>query len=385
MLLTSGVILRDLVLQLDQESSYDLVSCMVHFFLGEDTSNFKSSSLINYSGGAFKILQTSSSSPQVTRLIVFLLAVCSAIKRQVNLPSQAGLLSLLLDLALFSPDPLTNDFASKCLATLLNKFDGPVFTEFIQTSQQKILDQVCLTGDKDANVRGSKLWIWLTKAFILRGHPKSSEYLNKLMDFLETDGLSSSAAEGIDLILSESPDVLNVKLHAEVKLMYRQRVFQQCLPKIRQGVLEADDAVRPHYLQALSHVLNHIPHPVLMGSLESLLPLFIRSLDQENPLMYLSTLETLHGLISEASEVVAQQVTSMIPALLRLSQYKANMKVRIAALKCIKSLTKLSSHYVLPYKSEVIKKLAVSLDDRKRLVRKEAVEARCRWYLLGMA
>lgn len=62
-----------------------------------------------------------------------------------------------------------------------------------------------------------------------------------------------------------------------------------------------------------------------MGSLESLLPLFIRSLDQENPLMYLSTLETFHELISDASEVVAQQVTSMIPAFLRLSQYEPSM------------------------------------------------------------
>uniref|UniRef100_UPI003981762D hypothetical protein n=1 Tax=Salmonella sp. s55962 TaxID=3159685 RepID=UPI003981762D len=84
--------------------------------------------------------------------------------------------------------------------------------------------------------------------------------------------------------------------------------------------------------------------------------------------MYLSTLETFHELISDASEVVAQQVTSMIPAFLRLSQYKPNMKVRTAALKCLSSLTQLSSHYVLPYKSDVIRQLTAALDDKKRLV-----------------
>lgn len=61
------------------------------------------------------------------------------------------------------------------------------------------------------------------------------------MDFLDFRALSSSAADGINLILSESSDILNVKFHAEVKLMYRQRVFQQCLPRIKRGILEADD------------------------------------------------------------------------------------------------------------------------------------------------
>ncbi|XP_071828217.1 MMS19 nucleotide excision repair protein homolog isoform X3 [Apostichopus japonicus] len=381
----SSEICQHVVAELDQSSASDLASCLVHFLLGEDIGMFQSSSLFNKSRISLKMLQASSLSPRVTRLVIFLQAVVCAVGSQVVLPSQDALLPLLLDLALFSPDGLTNLIACKSLAGILNKFDGLVYRTFAETSKQKILDQVRQTDDGDARVRGLRLWIWLTKSFILRGHPLSTEYLNTLMDFLDTRALSSSAADGINLILSESSDILNVKFHAEVKLMYRQRVFQQCLPRIKRGILEADDAVRPYYLQTLSHLLSHIPRPVLMASLESLLPLFIRSLDQENPLMYLSTLETFHELISDASEVVAQQVTSMIPAFLRLSQYEPSMKVRIAALKCLKSLTQLSSHYVLPYKSDVTRQLTIALDDKKRLVRREAVDARCRWFLLGTA
>lgn len=101
--------------------------------------------------------------------------------------------------------------------------------------------------------------------------------------------------------------------------------------------------------------------------------------------MYLSTLETLHELISEASDLVAPQITSMVPALLKLSQYQPKMKVRIAALKCLKALTQLPHHFVFPYKSDVIRQLATCLNDKKRLVRKEAVDARCSWFLLGTA
>lgn len=81
----------------------------------------------------------------------------------------------------------------------------------------------------------------ITKAFILRGHPLSSEFLFSLLDCLEQPGLSSAAAQGIETLLSESSDVLSPKFHAEVRLMYRQRIFQQCLPRIRQGVLEAPE------------------------------------------------------------------------------------------------------------------------------------------------
>jgi len=36
-----------------------------------------------------------------------------------------------------------------------------------------------------------------------------------------------------------------------------------------------------------------------------------------------------------------------------------------------------------PYKQTVLDKLGVIIDDRKRLVRKAAVNARTRWYLVG--
>lgn len=43
--------------------------------------------------------------------------------------------------------------------------------------------------------------------------------------------------------------------------------------------------------------------------------------------------------------------------------------------KCLPDL----SSQLIPFKQHVIRALAKPLDDKKRLVRKEAVEARCQW------
>ena len=49
------------------------------------------------------------------------------------------------------------------------------------------------------------------------------------------------------------------------------------------------------------------------------------------------------------------------------------------ALQCISSLTELPIHLVYPYRSHVINELDSCLDDRKRLVRKEAVDCAFKW------
>lgn len=56
-------------------------------------------------------------------------------------------------------------------------------------------------------------------------------------------------------------------------------------------------------------------------------------------------------------------------------------KIRTNALRCIGVLTLLPGHLIIPYKNEVIRELEGILDDKKRLVRKEAVTARGEWYV----
>ncbi len=54
-------------------------------------------------------------------------------------------------------------------------------------------------------------------------------------------------------------------------------------------------------------------------------------------------------------------------------------KVRMASLCCLAAMTSLPHPVLYPHQKNVIKELAVSIDDHKRLVRKEAVQARSLW------
>ena len=54
----------------------------------------------------------------------------------------------------------------------------------------------------------------------------------------------------------------------------------------------------------------------------------------------------------------------------------------MASLCCLAAMTTLPHHVLYPHQKNVIRELAVSIDDHKRLVRKEAVHARSLWYVI---
>lgn len=79
-----------------------------------------------------------------------------------------------------------------------------------------------------------------------------------------------------------------------------------------------------------------------------------------------------------------QHITTLLQAFTSLiGPNERSMKVRILALKCIELVCKnISRDIVLPHVRETLKAIAVPLDDKKRLVRKQAVECREAWYLI---
>ncbi|CAG2232910.1 MET18 [Mytilus edulis] len=93
----------------------------------------------------------------------------------------------------------------------------------------------------------------------------------------------------------------------------------------------------------------------------------VHSLLSDDLELQTSTMDTLYDLTHDAPEVVAKHIDSVIPQLLKLAKEQTSMKLR----------------QMLPYKVQVIKGLEKALDDKKRLVRKEAVTARNEWFLLG--
>nr|XP_055109373.1 MMS19 nucleotide excision repair protein homolog isoform X5 [Symphalangus syndactylus] len=314
------------------------------------------------------------------RLIALLMAFVCSLPRNVEIPQLNQLMRELLELSCCHSCPFSSTAAAKCFAGLLNKHPaGQQLDEFLQLAVDKVEAGL---GSGPCRSQAFTLLLWVTKALVLRYHPLSSCLTARLMGLLSDPELGPAAADGFSLLMSDCTDVLTRAGHAEVRIMFRQRFFTDNVPALVQGFHAAPQDVKPNYLKGLSHVLNRLPKPVLLPELPTLLSLLLEALSCPDCVVQLSTLSCLQPLLLEAPQVMSLHMDTLVTKFLNLSS-SPSMAVRIAALQCMHALTRLPTPVLLPYKPQVIRALAKPLDDKKRLVRKEAVSARGEWFLLG--
>ncbi|XP_029466022.1 MMS19 nucleotide excision repair protein homolog isoform X3 [Rhinatrema bivittatum] len=352
------------------------VSQIVDLFLHGDVSFLPENSF----PCRFQPFQEGDSEERQKRLVALLMAFVCSLQRNVEIPECGCLLRELLKLSTSSRCPFAYTSASKCFAGLVNKcLAGEQLDEILCSTMERIESGL---ADSLSRTRVLTLLLWVTKALVLRYHPLNTQLTNKLISLLADPNLGPSAADGFSLLASDSPDVLNKACHADIRIMFRQRFFTENVPKLVQGFHAADEDNKPNYLKALSHVLNSLPKQVLMPELPSLLSLLLKALSCPDRVVQLSTLTCLEPLLLDAAQIMSLHMDTLVTNLLSLTS-SPTMAVRIAALQCVQALTKLPVHVLLPYKMQVIRALAKPLDDKKRLVRKEAVTARGEWFLLG--
>ncbi|XP_063566421.1 MMS19 nucleotide excision repair protein homolog isoform X6 [Gorilla gorilla gorilla] len=304
---------------LSPELAAQSVTHIVPLFLDGNVSFLPENSFLS----RFQPFQDGSSGQR--RLIALLMAFVCSLPRNVEIPQLNQLMRELLELSCCHSCPFSSTAAAKCFAGLLNKHPaGQQLDEFLQLAVDKVEAGL---GSGPCRSQAFTLLLWVTKALVLRYHPLSSCLTARLMGLLSDPELGPAAADGFSLLMSDCTDVLTRAGHAEVRIMFRQRFFTDNVPALVQGFHAAPQDVKPNYLKGLSHVLNRLPKPVLLPELPT--------------------------------------------------------AVRIAALQCMHALTRLPTPVLLPYKPQVIRALAKPLDDKKRLVRKEAVSARGEWFLLG--
>ncbi|NWX39746.1 MMS19 protein, partial [Steatornis caripensis] len=336
------------------------------------------------------------------RLVVLFMAFVCSLPRDVAIPQQERLLRELLALSCSCNCPFTATTAAKCFAGLVNKHPaGQQLDEILQLAvnrmEPSLVEGPCRTQALMLLLWVRLPWVWewwrarggwpgtdsalpaqVTKALVLRYHPLSSRLTDKLLGLLGDVELGPAVADGFSLLMADSPDVLHKGCHADVRIMFRQRFFTDNVPKLVQGFHGADPDVKANYLKGLSHVLNHLPKPVLVTELPTLLSLLLEALSCSDRVVQLSTLSCLQPLLLEAPQIMSLHVDTLVTKFLSLTS-SPTMAVRIAALRCAHALTSLPTTVLLPYKARVIRALAKPLDDKKRLVRKEAVAARGEW------
>uniref|UniRef100_A0AAX7TRL2 MMS19 nucleotide excision repair protein n=1 Tax=Astatotilapia calliptera TaxID=8154 RepID=A0AAX7TRL2_ASTCA len=323
----------------------------VSLFLDGDVSFLPDNSFPSH----MQLLKQEGDSWSLSRLVCLLMGSVCSLPRSVEVPQIDKLLSALEEMSCTCSHPLSYTSAAKCFAGLVNK-----------KPQGDSLDSCACPQ--------------VSKALLLRYHPLFTTLTDKLFSLLDDAGLGPmAAADGFSLLMSDSTDVLNRACHADVRIMYRQRFFSENKAKLVQGFNAAPQEKKPNYLKALSNIVNKLPKQVQVTELPALLSLLLEALSGPDQDIHLTTLSCLEPVLVNPPQVLIQQLEALVNRLLALLCSPA-MSVRIASLSCISAL---SYFPVLPFRARVLRALAKPLDDKKRLVRREAVQARAQWFLLG--
>uniref|UniRef100_A0A4W6FC79 MMS19 nucleotide excision repair protein n=1 Tax=Lates calcarifer TaxID=8187 RepID=A0A4W6FC79_LATCA len=310
-----------------------------------------------------------------SQMVCLLMGCVCSLPRSVEVPQIDQLLSQLEEMSCTCSHPLSYTSAAKCFAGLVNKrSQGDSLDSLIQRTTKRVCSELDSTSSP-VRTQAFTLMIWVAKALLLRYHPLSTALTDKLFSLLGDADLGAMAADGFSLLMSDSADVLNRGCHADVRIMYRQRFFSENSAKLVQGFNAAPQEKKPNYLKALSNIVNKLPKQETV----LLLSLLLEALLCPDQGVQLSTLSCLEPVLINPPPALIQQLEALVSRLLAL----ICSSVRIASLRCIHALSRFPEHEILPFRARVLRALARPLDDKKRLVRSEAVQARGEWFLLG--
>ena len=268
----------------------------------------------------------------------------------------------------------------------------------------------------------------ITKAMALRLALGTSAMLAELVTLLDPDTYSAdghtadsatkagedshyAAARFASLLASD--EVVSKVNGAQIRLLAPQQVFQTLTPLLAAKFRDSTDAIiKENCLTALSGVISSVSSELAMSELTTMLPLLLQSLDLTDQTVKLATLEMLGVVIAKSPAALQEtgHVTALVKRLLSTSMLpsghaKASRqsmktdpmqrppgqaiaaeesipKVRQMAVRCLflmpGNITGLPNP-LLAVRSDVLKSLGKILDDPKRDVRKEAVDARAAW------
>ncbi len=268
------------------------------------------------------------------------------------------------------------------------------------------------TTDKTVSTR-IRLIFTIAKAMVLRVAPSSQSILTEMMALLRPETFTSKdladmdisdptnqlhpskiAASGFGTILAPD-EIVSKTNNAQIRLLAPQRVFGTLVPLISSRFRESSNSLeKENCLVALSGIISNVPSELVLPELPVLLPLLLQSLDlPDQPAVKIATLETLAVIVTTSPAALEESghVAALSKRLVTTATVKpANgvispPRVRQLAVRCIFLMP---GHIVgggsrpnplLALKGEILVGLRRVLDDPKRDVRREAVDARAAW------
>lgn len=321
------------------------------------------------------------------------------------------LLRTLVELARKEDVPAIRNAILRQVGLLTNKFltteQTSFATELLWDKDRLLLEALLSDGSRDlieatgGTENSVRTTFWVSKSLVLR-LAQTEKVLGRLLALLSIPNRGLHCARGFGLLLAPD-EVLSTENGAQIRLLAKQRVFNFCVPKIAQNFRTANTSLKPNYLIALSGILKHVPTEILMTEIETLLPLLLQSLDLNDQEVKAATIESIIVISQESPSAVEGHISSLINRLLKTAESRSTTtttttttnkqqqqpqrqqgeniaKVRLNALRCLWIFPgRVKDSALLPFRNKVVRSLWEVLDDRKRDVRKAAVECRAAW------
>ncbi|CAG2102638.1 unnamed protein product [Medioppia subpectinata] len=336
-------------------------------------------------------------------LIVFGLTneLISNLKYQIN----ADQLTELFDkLVIFATNNKYNNLkicilATKSIGALVNRFDGKIdalnekLKQFLKQTEER-LDDSELSEENQLLIINAL--IWSTKGLVIGGHIVRKDFIALLMKLIEHNNslIRNEISKAFAVIQSKDESCLTSENNANVRILYNQSFYFETFDTLLSGYLKykTEDSDRKQiFLSALLTQLNLIPKAVFCNELKRLLPMLLDAISDHSITSdccrdnQRAALDAIYQILIDKNErILDPSLKSTVNNCVNLSINSPYLEVRRSALNCLAEIAHNFEDSILNHlRDEVVRNLRKTLNDRKRIVRKSAVRARCKWILIG--
>ncbi|KAJ2125787.1 hypothetical protein GGH12_002794 [Coemansia sp. RSA 1822] len=330
-------------------------------------------------------LDPDNTSDPLCQLLPLYSALVCACTPQTKLPVEdlSRYLSGLASAALKTTSTVHRDVSFEIIAATINKSNAGTRGELAKS----VLECADSVGSGVAHIL---LRHWLARALVNCNDKAGYECVRWLLDQITQGSLySTEAAEGFNIILGNHDWSVTPATHGVFKLLSKQRFYATVVPEITSNFNSAsDDTIKANLLVVLTHSVQHMPKSVLMSGIEDVVPLLLSAIRLTSGSLKAASIRTITMVVLETPDTLKSKVTSsIIPLLIGSLTYSdaANtVQVRQATLDALSLVPEKYAYSVIQgARRDVLRALVKARDDRKRLVRADAVKAYNKWLNFG--
>lgn len=117
-------------------------------------------------------------------------------------------------------------------------------TEYVKSTVLVLQDTITQQASNSRNAL--EVYLWITKSLVLRTHALGYELTENVIQWCGSNIAGSQAPQGFDILIGGDQLALNKTTFATTTILYKQRFFSFCLPKLVEGFCSAEKGMLRH-------------------------------------------------------------------------------------------------------------------------------------------